>query len=80
MQLMTVGNIVGMHSGLSFCWSRLVAGQTYPKLFHLFFLQARGVKIEASRQVQGSGGGRRRRSRRRRQDYVEVMPPQTNRK
>lgn len=22
-------------------------GQTYPKLFHLFFLQARGVKIEA---------------------------------
>lgn len=25
----------------------LVPAQTYPKLFHLFFLQARGVKIEA---------------------------------
>lgn len=30
-------------------WNRMkpVPGQTYPKLFHLFFLQARGVKIEA---------------------------------
>lgn len=55
-------------------WNRTnpVPGQTYPKLFHLFFLQARGVKIEAwlKDKFRGRGG----------QDYVEVMPQQTNRK
>lgn len=43
---------VGMQDGWSFCCFRLKQGgiwnleRTYPKLFHLFFLQARGVKIE----------------------------------
>lgn len=47
----------------------LVPAQTYPKLFHLFFLQARGVKIEAwlRDKFRGQGG----------QDYVDVMPRQT---
>lgn len=53
-------------------WNRMKPGpgQTYPKLFHLFFLQARGVKIEAwlKDKFRGRGG----------QDYVEVMPQQTN--
>lgn len=34
------------------------AGQTYPKLFHLFFLQARGVKIEAWLKDKFRGQGR----------------------
>lgn len=53
-------------------WNRY-QDKTYPKLFHLFFLQARCVKIEAwlKRQVQGLGGG---------QDYVDVMPRQTNKR
>lgn len=73
--------VTGMQGGLKFLpgrtktgWIRN-AGQTYPKLFHLFFLQARGVKIEAWLKDKFEGWGGRGR---RRQHYAEVMLPQTN--